>query len=584
MKTQDMTAAQLAAVNEDAPQILCVAGPGAGKTTVLAARIRRLVESGVDPAKIVAITYTNAAARNLEERMPETGWYKLEDFSACKIKLGHAGTLHSFALRMLREHGEGIGYGARIAVIDEDAARGLLESKAKTLGCKSPIDRLMEVRKKGRPARGLRLTIEELCVAAYYDDLAEAGIVDFDLILTEFLRLLTEGVEAKLFAQRFEHVLVDEVQDSAETDWAIYRALPIRNKFLVGDPDQAIFGFRGGRQDLMMRFAKEPETKLLWLEENFRCAMNVCRAANDLIAHNANRLDKQTVAVNGALFGEVHDFLNPHATDGAEVGAVVEVIKNHQPEVDGTVAVLSRTNALASEFRDALRAAGCAVVEPPKPDLPRDWALARALTELLAQPDNNALAEMFLAASERAKGFSDKSATGRAHALRLEAVAQGKSMNGLWWKYVPNMRADAVIQEMARRNISLESRMRAASLLKDLPADATALDLALAIAGDARAEEPPRGDGVDCLTVHAAKGLEWDVVFLVGFEDEAWPGKREEVEESRRLAFVAITRARRTVYISYAATRRASWGNRRPEPRHPSRFLTEIFGGKEGQP
>ncbi len=581
MKEQQFTDEQILAVSSDHPQILCVAGPGSGKTTVLSARIRRIIEDGGAPKKIVAITYTNAAARNLELRLAKT-----YDVDTIGPVLGFCGTLHGFALRMLKQHGAGAGYGDRTAVIDEEASRDLLESKAKALGCKVAVDKLVELKRKGKPDNET-MSVAEITVAAYFDELHEAGIVDFDLILSEFYRLLSSNMGfSTAISAEFTHLFVDEVQDSASLDWMIFESLPLTHKFLVGDPDQAIYGFRGGRSDLMIRFSKEPATKIIWLEENFRCGSAICDAANALIAHNLQRLEKATVSATD-LAGRVTPF-GQTLNEGDEIGQVVGYIRqifagltvNFPGLKPSEIAVLSRTNAIAGQFREALKADGVPVVEPPKPDLPKDWGLARALIELLAQPDNDTLAFFYHVAKRIKFGATPNAARATIHDARRDATMIGKSLNAVSTSFPKGLGVEHVAPYLDKEEISLEARMIIAEKIKGLPAGSELIDLALEVARIERPEVEPQVEaGVTVTTIHGAKGREWDVVFLVGIEDEIIPGtaKSTDVEEERRILFVGITRARKAVFLSHAASRRASWGNNPIQNHKPSRFLEEIF-------
>lgn len=570
MKIEDRTPPQAEAILTDHARVLVLAGPGAGKTDTLAARVERLISSGVDASGILAITYTNEAARNLEDRVNRALKDRHRVEGQFQVALGYAGTLHGFALRALRRHGAPLGYEPTLAVIDAEAADTLLLEKSRSLKCKTSLKDLLEVKAAGKPAGG-SFSTAQLVVLAYLTDLQEAGLIDFDSILTEFLRLIVTGLPFPN-GGGFTHLLVDEVQDSAEVDWSIFRALEIPNKFLVGDPDQAIFGFRGGRPDLMVAFAKEEGTKLIWLEANFRCGVQICDAANKLISNNRARLEKGTYSADLAP-ATVAAHAQPN--EGSEVGLVVDEIRR-LPDGE-TAAVLSRTNAVADEFRDALRQAGLPVEEPPAPTAPPDWGLARALVELLANPDNDVLARFYLVAREEKRGSTREEATRRVQDVRREASASGKPLNALWLGLPRDSDLDDVGRLLDRDGVCLEARALVAEIAKSLPAGSGPQDLALEVARHDRRGPAKASAGHFCGSIHAAKGREWDHVYVVGFEDQSFPGKRGDLEEERRLAFVALTRARRGLTLTYSATRRASWGYRPLEERTPSRFLEELL-------
>lgn len=579
MKSES-TAAQLRAIESTASSILCVAGPGSGKTTVLTERIARIVRDGERPDHILAITYTNAAARNLEERLivyADLGTGDILEKS--RIRCGFAGTLHGFCLRMLRLHGACLGFGAGTAIIDEAASRELMEQKRKQLGCTVPLDKLMLVKKDGPPPAGSFLSDKELCVSAYYDELREASMVDFDSILTEFIRglRLVPAFSDALATEGFTHLFVDEVQDCSTEDWKIFKSLPIANKFYVGDPDQAIFGFRGGRPELMMQLQRaDPLMQLIMLEDNFRCSVSICKAANRMIWLNQDRFEKETVSASGEL-GTVTQF-GQTLNEGDEIAQVLGYLK-HLDFAPEKVAILARTNRIADGFREGARVQDFPVAEPPRETMPADWPLARAYIEVLSRPQNDTLCYLFILELVKSQGVGDIEATRIAREKKLQALARDERMVGdLLPEDAPTMENLAERLRSPSVNLSYETQLIVAGLVKDLPAGSTLADLALEVVRTSRPDPKPDSPGLTVTTIHAAKGREWDVVFLVGFEDEVIPGtaKSRNVEEERRLAFVAVTRARHAVYISHAAARNATWGNHRPEKHYPSRFLKEM--------
>lgn len=585
---ESATIAQRAAIESDAAEVLAVAGPGSGKTATLVARIRRLILDGVEPQRIAILTFTNAGANELRGRLVDAERVDRDLDSGAEdpepVELGFAGTLHSFALRMLREHGGPIGYGARLSLISVESARDLLAQRARSLGGKRPpaLSRLLELKAAGRhrPAPA-GFDLAETIVRTFWAEMRGSGLLDYDMLLDEFFTVLTESSPAALAAvealrERFTHLFVDEVQDSARIDWWIYRALPARAKFLVGDPDQAIYGFRGGRVDEMVGHSLTPGVVTLTLAANFRSRPEICAAAQRLIEHNAGRIAKETISTRDP--GGVVRLLPAAATDGEEIAIVAREIRR-QIEAgtpSGSIAVLARTNAIADGFRKALPGAGVPVVVTTRSSLPADFALARAFVELSVDPDNDALASFYLIArAELAGNIPPDVARAQVHAQRLKANAAGKTLNAVALSFTPITRPEIAVEALAGFACR-ETRAIAGEKLRELPPGAGVLDLALALAAvrEYAAEEP--GEGVRVLTMHGSKGREFDAVFVVGFEDEAIPGRAEgaELEEERRLAYVAATRARDFLAFSFATSRSSKWeaGARRT----PSRFLAEI--------
>lgn len=593
MNITDATAAQLLAINTDHDDVTALAGPGSGKTATLVARITRLIcDLKIPPAEIVVLTFTNAAASELERRLLSEKKAAADLDSASEDpepwEFGHLGTLHSFALRMLKEHGQAFGYGDRVSIISPESAADLLASTAKTLGCKQPLKSLLDLKALGNPKLD-QFSLPKTVLATYFDNMRAAGIVDYDVLLMELAALLDVEPFAFALGARFAYLFVDEVQDSAPLDWKIYKALPLRAKFYAGDPDQAIYSFRGGRVAEMLMHAHEPSTLVVKLEENFRSCSEICAAAQALIERNLRRLDKRTISVRGPG-GKV--WINAVCeNEGQEVATVAQRIREylvHDSQLDSpaaTVAVLARTNAIADSFRKGLVPLGIDVVEVKRTKLPPDWARARALIEVLVDPDNDALAFFYMIARLEDEGISPKEARTCAHASRKMAAAAGKTMNqqSVGWKPIKD--PQNAIEALAVERISRESRAIIAERFRELPNGSTILDLALALADVREYTKEEDGPGVRVMTIHGAKGREFDAVFLVGFEDEACPGRAgkqdaEAVEEERRLAYVAITRAKVDLCITSSRTRSSEWGG--VQARTPSRFIAELAGWRSG--
>lgn len=559
MKTN--TPAQQSAIDSNAAAILCIAGAGSGKSSTLVNRIKRLIADGVDPKGIVAISFTNAASNVLQERLGD-------------VQLGANSTLHGFALRMLKEYGANIGYGERIALIDEDASADLMASKAQSLGCKAKLKDLLILKGCEFSTSG-RLWIDQTVVMAYRQELRESGLVDFDGLLREFFRMLS--IDGKQLEGIWSHLFVDEVQDSSAIDWALYYGMPMPNKFFVGDPDQAIYSFRGGNVGMMNAYANNDHVELIMLEDNFRSRAEICDAANLLIKQNTGRIHKETKSVKGPGGGV--QLIPVALNEGEEIGRVIGTIQRWTPENRfNEVAVLARTNALCATFRDALKAAALPVKEAPKSDLPKDWTLARALVELLVQPENDALAYFYLLRCGTANGLSEQDARAKAHKTKLQAQQAGASI----MEFIGGMQRVTQWAQLApiliRERISAETCMKIAELQRELPPGAGLLDLALAM--NQTEAEKQTGEGITVTTYHGAKGREWDVVFLVGTEEEAFLRKSDtpaDIEEARRLFYVGLTRARQSVFISHAKQRKVVYGKfTQIQQRSPSRFISEL--------
>lgn len=537
------TKAQLRAITLDHPLIVAIAGPGAGKTWTLIQRILRLVSTGTEPRAIAAITFTNAGAREMRERLGD-------------LTLGYIGTLHGLALLALRKHGAALGYSDRLTVLDEARATALLKTCAREMGCKSSAKALAEARTNFNP--NAPKTALSLAVVDYRRRMRAMSAGDFDTLLTDFLELAPCLPE-------FDHLIVDEFQDSGPVDAAIYAALRAKNRFFVGDPDQAIYGFRGARMANILDAANAPGAEVIRLEENFRCAAPICAAANALVAHNTQRLPKTT---HSDRQGPALAMLGPWQTGEDEALGVVRELQARiaAGQDPHGMAVLSRTNALAHAIAETARTMGLPIRERRKVDAPRDWTLATAAVAMLTNPTDFAV-ESYLRAR-----FGELHA---AQAIKTAALEQRHGLLGLVSDYTRGVDVRGLPTALARLTVSRESIERVMGLADEAGAvEMGAVTLALSTSR----EEAEEGEGVVITTMHAAKGREWPLVVLVGLEQEITPGgKTRDVEEERRLVFVGITRAKDTLLLSHSMNRRQNFGRKEMVATRPSQFISEAL-------
>lgn len=557
MSERTFSPAQQAAIDSNHPLILAIAGPGSGKTTTLIGRIARLLYEGTSAASIACITFTNAAAKEMGERLA-----KLNE----GVRLGYLGTLHGFALHELQDFGHALGYGEKISVVDEEQAKELMAEAAKDLGCKTKPEKLIELRREWSLGRSAFLPAE-LVVVKYLRALRAASAVDFDSLLADFAELVTRG---EYVSGKWEHLIVDEFQDSGAMDLEIYDRLPVANRFFVGDPDQAIYGFRGGKVGSILALARNPKCEVHTMEGNYRCAQQICAAANALIRHNKNRIDKATTPAAGAAapFGTLL-LPRPFATDDHERSAVMENVQKICGE--GTppeeIAILARSNAIARDFVQSAEAMGLPIRKKVHPKTPEDWATARAAVELLNAPSSTLAARLWLRVRHREQ----------AAALVQRAAKEQTEL----WRLIPDQLTLGVHMEdlpeaMARLGVSRESIELVMSKGHEIP-DGDLSELSYVLARDLE-HNTELGQGITITTIHGAKGREWGTVYLVGCEQEVMPGtsKKRDVEEERRICFVAITRAKARLLMTSAKARRVAWGSKRHEASTPSQFLGEV--------
>lgn len=611
---EDLDPEQREAVTHGEGPLLVVAGAGSGKTRVLTYRIAWLLASGrARPHNILAVTFTNKAAREMAERV--------ERLLGGPLAGGFVGTFHRFALGLLRQHPEKVGLRPRFAIADEDEQRRILEQVLKELGIPSTqlsprAARSAISRRKNGSGDGL-LTPELVSAVfeRYQKRLAEAGAVDFDDMLVLAVRLLEDNEALKQsLRQRFTYLLVDEFQDTNPVQMELlwHLAGPQPNLTAVGDEDQSIYRFRGAELEHILRFEHTyPGARVLTIGSNYRSAEPILKAAAAVIAHNTRRRPKVLRARSGG--GEpVRVLAAVDETD--EASLVVADIRRERAAGRTSVAVLFRINALSRPFEAELVRWG---VPYRVVGGVRFWDRAEvrdalAYLRLVANPDDELAFLRVVNVPARGLGAVTLERVRQAAeawgcslpeaSRRLPETLTPRAREALaqFWGLVDTLRqqAEGRLPELVRTLLERsglaaqysphdeEDRQRLANLDQLVSAAAEAeqrgLTLAsfldeVALLSEADAEVAP--ESVLLSTLHAAKGLEFDVVYLVGLEEGLLPLVRGEElesadeEEERRLLYVGMTRARKKLVLTWARTRRLHGETRTARP---SRFLAEL--------
>lgn len=569
---------QSAAVESPAPRKLVVAGPGSGKTHTMVAAVAREVAAGAKPEQVVVLTFTNAAADEFSGRLEKATGVPPE-------RWGFVGTLHSFLFRLLRRRGELVGLRSELALLPEESVEQAVKSVAEDMGVKCPYSKVEGVLYwpnlvEGRKGAGRQP--HELVAKEFHASLRRDGLLTFETILfygeklvkkMDELEELYEGESGEPIWP-YKSLFVDEVQDSGAADWRIYDAAPCERKFLVGDPDQSIYGFRGAEVSEMLDRCESGEWEVHLLQANYRSGADICDAANTLIKRNPDRLSKVTDAARDGGEVTAHE-----AKDPAAEALFVQSVALEEYGKKASLAVLCRTNRAASAARDAVRAVGVPVAERRLPQMPHDWPAAKLVLAAAACPHSSFAQHQALAATK-----------GKAEADRLRAAA-AKAMRplddfGFRFLSSPGASADEIL---AAAGVELESREKVAQALESLRAKKRGVGLAellLEASAAEREEVQVSSGGVFVGTVHGAKGLEFDAVVVCGLEEGTFPSGlslkagEKGVAEERRLCFVAVTRARERCRLIWCSERPQNRGPNSPpgpaEKKEPSRFLKEA--------
>ena len=611
-----------AVVHTDGP-LLVVAGAGSGKTRVLTHRIAHLVgEHGVNPMRILAITFTNKAADEMRERVAS-----LVGPVARKMWVS---TFHSACVRILRREAAAIGYPPSFSIYDQADAQRLtgyvirdlaLDPKRFTpKGVHAQISQYKNDLIFSAEARERAANIFERKIADIYTEyqarLVKAGAMDFDDLLTNAVRLFREHPDVLAqYQERFEHILVDEYQDTnrAQNELILTLGAVHRNVCVVGDSDQSIYRFRGADLRNILEFEEAfPDVTVIVLEQNYRSTQTILDAANAVIDHNSARKPKHLWTDQG----QGPRIVRYHAEDeGDEARWVVRTLADlHEREGYrwGDMAIFYRTNAQSRVVEEALMRAGSPykVVGGTRFYDRREIKDALAYLRAVVNPADEVNVKRVLNVPKRGVGetsmarfdsFASAEGITFAEALRRadEVGVTGSAARGVA-AFVKLLDHLAALVPEGPGDL-LQGALEASGYLAELEAEHTVeaagrLENLGELVGSARefaevaefmeqvalVADSDEVDGdesrIILMTLHTAKGLEYPVVFLVGAEEGVFPHIRaltepDELEEERRLAYVGITRARERLYISHAWSR-TLFGSTQYNP--PSRFVDEI--------
>ena len=626
----DLTDAQREAVTHTAGPLLVLAGAGSGKTRVITRRVARLLSLGVPSDQVLALTFTNKAAGEMRERI---------EALAPQARVW-VGTFHGFCARMLRKYAPLVGIDTDFSIYDQADRLRVVKSVMEVIGweeagwtperVESAISRAknelvspaaLKHRAQDRQGRMLAQVYE-----LYEARLKMTSAVDFDDLLVHMVVILKEHMDVRAeLDRRFKYVLVDEYQDTNLAQYAIVRALSRDhpNLCVTGDPDQSIYGWRGANLSNILEFEKDfPGCRVVTLERNYRSTKNIISVADHLIRFNRNRKPKALTTENS--IGDPVEFtIYPRESDEAEgIAARIAGLVNHGEHGFADIAVFCRVTALTRPFEQAFLAAkipyqiigGVAFYERqevkdvvaylsllvnPRDDLafmrvvnvpPR--GLGKTSLEHLTTAARAQQVPLLEMARQATKVTALRDKAGRAleefarmvdelSALRDASAEQGilKLLSRTGYRdYLSAESRDKGEDRLA----NLDELITAAQEFDASHPEATIQEFLTEITLASPIDRWDENTGaVTLMTVHAAKGLEFPVVFIVALEEGLLPhsrtlGNSNELEEERRLFFVGITRARRELYLSRCRVR-AFRGQL--QATQPSTFLSELPEG-----
>ena len=639
----ELNEAQRAPVLQKDGAMIVIAGAGSGKTRVLTYRIAHLMAQGVDPFNILSLTFTNKAAREMQNRISKM-------VGASEARNLWMGTFHSIFARILRSEADKLGYPSNFTIYDTQDSQSVIRSVIKEMQLDRDVYKYKQVYSRISSYKNSLITVKaylnnpELMEAdamakmprlgdiykSYVEKCFKAGAMDFDDLLLKTNELLTRFPEVLAkYQNRFRYILVDEYQDTNHSQYLIVKALSdkFQNICVVGDDAQSIYAFRGANINNILNFQKDyDDVKVYRLEQNYRSTRNIVNAANAVIEKNKTRLEKVVWTANDE---GTKILVNRTMTDGDEgrfvASSIFENMMNHQM-TEGDLAILYRTNAQSRAIEDALRKkdipyriygglsfyqrkevkdvlAYLRLILNPKDEealkrvinypargiggttLDRIIVAAnhynRSMFEVMKNIDKIDLKinsgtkarlrdfvtmiESFQVSNQNYNAFEITEhvakKTGLLQELKKDGTPEGISRVEIIEELLNGMRDFVEEQkELAESTGSLSEFME---------------DVALATDADNDTGDPNR---VALMTVHLAKGLEFPYVYIVGMEEDLFPSgmnmnTRNELEEERRLFYVAITRAEKQAYLTYTQSR-YRWG--KLIDAEPSRFIDEI--------
>ena len=642
---KDLNEAQQQAVSYIDGPSLVIAGAGSGKTRVLTYKIAYLLQQGMKPWSIMALTFTNKAAREMKERIGKLVGTDLAQHL-------YMGTFHSIFSRILRAEAEHIGFNSNFTIYDESDSRSLIKAIVKEMKLDEKTYKPAAVHAKISKAKNNLMSAEAYDADAdifmqnkrsnmekmgevyreYVQRCKQANAMDFDDLLVLTFQLFRDHEEVRRkYAERFDFILVDEYQDTNHVQMSIVMQL-CREKLrvcAVGDDSQSIYSFRGANIDNILNFQRQlPGTRLFKLEQNYRSTQTIVEAANSLIRHNRNQIPKEVFSRNAE--GEKIQY-KPAYSDKEEALIVAKDIKRIKRQDDcgyDDFAILYRTNAQSRSFEEEFRKQGIPyrIYGGLSFYQRKEIKDIIAYFRLVANPDDEEAIKRIINYPARGIGATTVAKVAAcAHENQVsiwevigEAAHYGLNVNKGTLTKLENFRllissfidrshtldvyalGDAIIKEAGisedimqgkdaddlARQENLEEFLSGmqtfvAERQEEGRMDETFLtdflqDVALLTDADSDGEkDEPR---VSLMTVHAAKGLEFATVFVVGLEENIFPSPIaattvRELEEERRLLYVAITRAEKHCILTNAQNR-FRYG--KMEFDNPSRFIEEI--------
>ena len=616
MNLNNLNINQKKAVEHINGPMLVLAGAGSGKTKVLTSRIAYLIENGVSPDNILAITFTNKAAKEMQERVK-----KIIGTDAYLIQIS---TFHSLGLKLLKENYKYLGYDRNFVILDSDDTLTVVKKLMKDLNMNPKYYNARELRSKISSAKNELITPEKFkkqeydekivtLYKKYCQKLKAGNSVDFDDLLILPIKLFEISPSIlNSYQERYKYILIDEYQDTNEAQYVFSKMISkkYRNIFVVGDNDQAIYAFRGANYKNILNFEKDyPDCKTILLEENYRSTKIILNAANSVIKHNKLRKDKNLWSNNEEGDKIKYIKTDDEKSEGDYVVKEIKKIAENGTSYDD-IAILYRTNAQSRSIEEAMLKANIPyriigsfyfynrkeikdllcylrLINNPKDDV----SLTRVINVPKRGIGNVTIANINARAEENNISMFEAITSGKELAFKqlieeLQASSENKTLTELVELVLEKsgLKKELSEEKTLENEIRLENLEEFKSITKNYENEFGEVSLddflnEISLVSDVT-EHSEGNNKVSLMTVHSVKGLEYDYVFIIGMEEGIFPhynsimeGTNEAIEEERRLCYVAITRAKKKLWI-INTKKRMLYGQ--TQVNAPSRFIDEI--------
>ena len=605
-----------AVLNIDSP-MLVLAGAGSGKTKVLTTKIAYLIEQGIDPTSILAITFTNKAANEMKNRVEG-----MLGIDSNRIQIS---TFHSFGLSIIKRHYDKLGYKSNFTIVDSDDVLSTIKRILKDMNLDPKFYPPKTIRNKISSAKNELMTPDELSKFSnseldevtvnvyreYQNKLMVNNSLDFDDLLMLPIILFKENPSVLAYYQeRYKYILIDEYQDTNEVQYILSKMLSAKYKNIcvVGDPDQSIYGFRGSNYRNILNFEKDyKNTKTILLEQNYRSTKNILGAANSIIKNNKNRKEKDLWTDNNTGDKIVYKRCDDEKDESNYVVSEITKLMNENVGLED-IAVLYRTNAQSRNIEEAFLRKNI-----PYKVVGSFYFYNRkevkdliSYLKLIYNTSDDVSLTRIINVPKRGIGLKTlENITTKANILNtsmFDAIDGGKELE--FKRLILNFKelsedlsltelVDLILDKTGiKKELELEDTIESQSRLENLEEFKSitksyeekygVISLSefldeISLVSDVE-EYKNRTDVVTLMTVHSAKGLEFDYVYIIGLEEGIFPHSMclyspSEIEEERRLCYVAVTRAKKKLTI-INSKKRLLYGQDSYNP--PSRFINEI--------